>query len=75
MAERTIVLDGFSKTFAMTGWRMGYAIVPEALVKTYSQLIINTISGVATFAQVGAVEALSRAAGRRRRPARTSRRR
>ena len=58
MAERTIVLDGFSKTFAMTGWRMGYAIVPEALVKTYSQLIINTISGVATFAQVGAVEAL-----------------
>ena len=58
MAERTIVLDGFSKTFAMTGWRMGYAIVPEALVRTYSQLIINTISGVATFAQVGAVEAL-----------------
>src|SRR6478736_3742078 len=58
MAERTIVLDGFSKTFAMTGWRMGYAIVPEALVKTYGQLIINTISGVATFAQVGAVEAL-----------------
>src|SRR5882672_349642 len=58
MAERTIVLDGFSKTFAMTGWRMGYAIVPASLVKTYSQLIINTISGVATFAQVGAVEAL-----------------
>jgi aspartate/methionine/tyrosine aminotransferase len=58
MAERTIVLDGFSKTFAMTGWRMGYAIVPEPLVRTYSQLIINTISGVATFAQVGAVEAL-----------------
>ena len=42
----------------MTGWRMGYAIVPESLVKTYGQLIINTISGVATFAQVGAVEAL-----------------
>src|SRR5829696_10095531 len=58
MAERTITLDGFSKTYAMTGWRMGYAIVPESLVKTYSQLIINTISGVATFAQVGAVEAL-----------------
>ena len=58
MVERTIVLDGFSKTFAMTGWRMGYAIVPAALVKLYGQLIINTISGVATFAQVGAVEAL-----------------
>ena len=59
MTERTIVLDGFSKTFAMTGWRMGYAIVPDALVKTYGQLIINTISGVATFAQEGAVEALN----------------
>ena len=58
MAERTIVLDGFSKTFAMTGWRMGYAIVPRSLVAMYGQLIINTISGVATFAQVGAVEAL-----------------
>ena len=59
MPERTIVLDGFSKTFAMTGWRMGYAIVPESLVRLYGQLIINTISGVATFAQVGAVEALA----------------
>jgi aspartate/methionine/tyrosine aminotransferase len=58
MAERTIVLDGFSKTFAMTGWRMGYAIVPPSLIKTYGQLIINTISGVATFAQAGATEAL-----------------
>ncbi len=58
MADRTIVLDGFSKTFAMTGWRMGYAIVPPSLIKTYGQLIINTISGVATFAQAGAIEAL-----------------
>ena len=70
MAERTIVLDGFSKTFAMTGWRMGYAIVPSSLIAMYGQLIINTISGVATFAQVGAVEALERAAGRRRRDGR-----
>jgi aspartate/methionine/tyrosine aminotransferase len=58
MAERTIVLDGFSKTYAMTGWRLGYAIVPDWLVKTYSQLIINTISGVTAFAQSGAIEAL-----------------
>jgi aspartate/methionine/tyrosine aminotransferase len=58
MAERTIVLDGFSKTYAMTGWRLGYAIVPDWLVKTYSQLIINTISGVTAFAQAGAIEAL-----------------
>jgi aspartate/methionine/tyrosine aminotransferase len=58
MAERTIVLDGFSKTYAMTGWRLGYAIVPDWLVKTYGQLIINTISGVTAFAQAGAIEAL-----------------
>ncbi len=59
MAERTIVLDGFSKTFAMTGWRLGYAIVPPSLVGTYGQLIINTVSCAPTFAQVGAVAALS----------------
>ena len=58
MADRTITLDGFSKTYAMTGWRMGYAIVPDWLVKAYSQLVINTISGVTAFAQAGAIEAL-----------------
>src|SRR5829696_1535660 len=58
MADRTIVLDGFSKTYAMTGWRLGYAIVPDWLVQTYSQLIINTISGVTAFGQAGGIEAL-----------------
>jgi aspartate aminotransferase len=58
MAERTIVLDGFSKTFAMTGWRLGYAIVPQSLIQMYGQLVINTISCAPTFAQIGAVEAL-----------------
>jgi aspartate/methionine/tyrosine aminotransferase len=58
MLERTIVLDGFSKTFAMTGWRLGYAVVPESLIPTYSELVINTISCAPTFAQVGAVQAL-----------------
>ncbi|TMF33515.1 MAG: pyridoxal phosphate-dependent aminotransferase [Chloroflexi bacterium] len=58
MAERTIVLDGFSKTFAMTGWRLGYAIVPPSLIQMYGQLVINTISCAPTFAQVGAVEAI-----------------
>jgi aspartate/methionine/tyrosine aminotransferase len=58
MADRTIILDGFSKTFAMTGWRLGYAVVPPSLITTYGQLIINTISCAPTFAQVGAVEAL-----------------
>jgi aspartate/methionine/tyrosine aminotransferase len=58
MADRTIVLDGFSKTYAMTGWRLGYAIVPEALAVAYGRLIINTISCAPTFVQRGAVEAL-----------------
>jgi aspartate/methionine/tyrosine aminotransferase len=58
MAERTIVLDGFSKTYAMTGWRLGYAIVPESLAFAFGRLIINSVSSANTFAQVGAVEAL-----------------
>jgi aspartate/methionine/tyrosine aminotransferase len=58
MPERTIVLDGFSKTFAMTGWRLGYAVVPESLKEVYGELVINTISCAPTFAQVGAVQAL-----------------
>ncbi len=58
MAERTIVLDGFSKTYAMTGWRLGYAIVPPSLAATYGTLIINTVSGAPPFAQAGALEAL-----------------
>ena len=59
MADRTIVLDGFSKTFAMTGWRLGYAVVPESLKEVYGELVINTISCAPTFAQVGAVAALT----------------
>ena len=58
MADRTIVLDGFSKTFAMTGWRLGYAVVPDSLKEVYGELVINTISCAPTFAQVGAVQAL-----------------
>ncbi|MGZ8437211.1 MAG: pyridoxal phosphate-dependent aminotransferase [Candidatus Limnocylindrales bacterium] len=58
MAERTIVLDGFSKTYAMTGWRLGYAIVPEALAFAFGRLIINSVSSATTFAQYGALEAL-----------------
>jgi aspartate aminotransferase len=59
MAERTILLDGFSKTYAMTGWRLGYAILPEALVQPYSRLIINSVSCTSSHAQMAAVEALS----------------
>ena len=59
MAERTIVLDGFSKSYAMTGWRLGYAIVPPTLVDAYSKLIINSVSGTSSFEQIAAAEALN----------------
>ncbi|MFI5291448.1 MAG: pyridoxal phosphate-dependent aminotransferase [Candidatus Limnocylindrales bacterium] len=59
MAERTIVLDGFSKTFAMTGWRLGFAAVPAALVPAFSRLIINSVSCTAAFSQIAAIEALT----------------
>jgi aspartate aminotransferase len=59
MADRTITLDGFSKTFAMTGWRLGYGIVPDWLAPSYSRLVINSVSGTSAFAQAGAVVALT----------------
>ena len=59
LQERTIVLDGFSKTYAMTGWRMGYAILPEPLVDPFGKLVINSVSCVSSFSQVAAVEALT----------------
>jgi aspartate aminotransferase len=59
MAERTITLDGFSKTFAMTGWRLGYGIIPEWLLPTYSRLVINSVSCTNAFAQAGAIAALT----------------
>ncbi len=59
MAERTILLDGFSKTFAMTGWRLGYAILPAELVAGFSRLIINSVSCTSSHSQLAAVEALT----------------
>ena len=59
MLERTIILDGFSKTFAMTGWRLGYAVLPEPLIFPFGRLLINSVSGVSTFSQVAAIEALT----------------
>ena len=59
MAERTITLDGFSKTYAMTGWRLGYGIVPDWMAQTFSRLVINSVSGTNAFAQAGAVAALT----------------
>jgi aspartate aminotransferase len=58
MAERTIIIDGFSKTFAMTGWRLGYAVAPRALVDAMDLLVLNTFTCTAEFTQVAAIEAL-----------------
>ncbi len=59
LAERTIVLDGFSKTWAMTGWRLGYAIVPPDLLPVFSRLIINSVSCTSSHSQMAAIEALT----------------
>jgi aspartate aminotransferase len=58
MIERTILLDGFSKTFAMTGWRLGYAAVPVDLVDPLTRLIVNSTSCVPPFVQLAGVAAL-----------------
>ncbi len=59
MSERTVVLDGLSKTYAMTGWRLGWGIVPARLVEPFERLLINTVSGTATYAQLAGAEALT----------------
>jgi aspartate aminotransferase len=58
MAERTIIIDGFSKTFAMTGWRLGYAVAPKELIDAMDLLVLNTFTCTAEFTQVAAIEAL-----------------
>ncbi len=58
MAERTVIIDGFSKSFAMTGWRLGYAVAPAHIVEQLDLLAINTYTCVAEFTQYAAIEAL-----------------
>jgi aspartate aminotransferase len=58
MAERTVIIDGFSKTFAMTGWRLGYAVAPRELIDAMDLLVLNTFTCTAEFTQVAAIEAL-----------------
>ena len=58
MAERTVIIDGFSKTFAMTGWRLGYAVAPSELIDAMDLLVLNTFTCTAEFTQVAAIEAL-----------------
>jgi aspartate/methionine/tyrosine aminotransferase len=58
MRERTIILDGFSKTYAMTGWRLGYGIMPEELAEQLAKLVTNSVSCTATFTQHAGIAAL-----------------
>ena len=58
MKERTIILDGFSKTYAMTGWRLGYGVMNRSLAQDVARLVTNCESCTATFTQVAGIEAL-----------------
>jgi len=58
MQDRTVILDGFSKRYSMTGWRLGYAIVPEALREPFELFQVNVVSCAVTFNQYGALEAI-----------------
>jgi len=58
MAERTLIIDGFSKSFAMTGWRLGYTVAPQEVVAALTMMVVNTYTCVAEFTQYAAIEAL-----------------
>ena len=59
MTERTVILDGFSKTYAMTGWRIGYGVMPGRLVDAVNKLMVNSNSCTASFTQRAALAALT----------------
>ncbi len=58
MAERTLIIDGFSKSFAMTGWRLGYTVAPPEVVPALAMMVVNTYTCVAEFTQYAAIDAL-----------------
>ena len=58
MVDRTVIIDGFSKSFAMTGWRLGYAVAPVRVIDAMDLLVLNTFTCTAEFTQVAAIEAL-----------------
>jgi aspartate/methionine/tyrosine aminotransferase len=58
MKERCIMLDGFSKTYAMTGWRMGYGVMRTDLAEHIARLMTNSNSCTASFTQIAGIEAL-----------------
>jgi aspartate aminotransferase len=59
MLERTIIMDGFSKTYAMTGWRLGYGIMPEDLARRIDLLLTHSVGCTAQFTQLAGLEALT----------------
>jgi aspartate aminotransferase len=59
MRDRSIILEGFSKTYAMTGWRIGYGVMPIEVVEPISRLVTNSVSCTASFTQMAALEALN----------------
>ncbi len=59
MADRTVLLDGWSKTFAMTGWRLGFGVLPPDLVEPVTRLVINSVSCTSAFSQRAAIAALT----------------
>ncbi|MFN2290603.1 MAG: pyridoxal phosphate-dependent aminotransferase [Anaerolineae bacterium] len=58
MAERTIIADGFSKTYAMTGWRLGYGLMPQSLAEKMDLLLTHSVGCTATFTQFAGLEAV-----------------
>jgi aspartate/methionine/tyrosine aminotransferase len=58
MLERTLIIDGFSKSFAMTGWRLGYTVAPPEVVAALAMMAINSYTCVAEFTQYAAIDAL-----------------
>lgn len=59
MAERTVIMDGFSKTYAMTGWRLGYGIMPEELARRIGLLMTHSVGSTAEFTQYAGLEAIT----------------
>ncbi len=59
MADRTVIVDGFSKAYSMTGWRLGYGVMPAWLTEPMTRLVINNVSCTATFVQYAGIAALT----------------
>ena len=63
MQDRTILLDGHSKSYAMTGWRLGYSVSTKLLADQFAKLMVNSNSCTATFTQIAGIEAMQNSQG------------